>query len=268
MFLPSPLRHPLTSVAAAAVTQLSAQPSPLMGAPMTAATTPADHTGRLASIQERAWGSDRHRPLAEPDRFPAELLSSPVELALRTTTSVSRNRSSPQHPVDDFRPPAQQPSLAQQPPGSVVPDQRLTCAARQEPELAAAINAARQQQGLPSLLPVPAETAERNCRYLTPLLRRMLNGGACDHDRETWQALVQEHGEGSALSPMSELILCPAAPPPKAAEVVRLWLQSPLHRALLLHRPRATAIDCLGMAQAGRTAAICTTWRGTGGPGT
>lgn len=239
-----------------------------MGAPLAAATTPADRTGRLASVEEQIRGIDRYRPQAEPHPFPAESLSSPVGLALRTTTSVARNRSSPQRPVDDFRPPAQQPSLAQQPPGSVVPDRILSSAARQEPELAAAVNTARQQQGLPSLLPLPAEIAERNCRYLTPLLRRMLNGGACDHDRERWQALLQEHGEGSALSPMSELILCPSAPPPRAAEVVRLWLQSRLHRALLPHRPRATAIDCLGMAQACRTAAICTTWRGTGGPGT
>lgn len=135
---------------------------------------------------------------------------------------------------------------------------------RQESELAAAVNIARQQQGLPSLLALPADAAERSCRDLAALLRRMLNDGVCDHDQERRQALVREHGDGSALSPVSELILCPTGPPLQAAEVVTLWLQSPLHRDLLLRRPGASAIDCLGMAQAGRTAALCTTWRDTG----
>lgn len=167
--------------------------------------------------------------------------------------------------VDGFSTPLPQQPLLQQALTRVAPGLSLVCAARPEPALATVVNAMRQQQGLPGLQPLPAQLAERNCRYLAPVLRRLLSSDGCDHDRDRWQALVEEHGEGSALGPMSELIACPAASPLQVEEVVRLWMQSPLHRDLLLHRPRATAIDCMGMTQAGRTAAICTTWRGAGG---
>ena len=166
--------------------------------------------------------------------------------------------------VDGFSTPLPQQSLLQQALSQVAPGLSLACAAQPLPGLAAAVNAARQQQGLPGLAPLPAPLAERNCRYLAPVLRRMLAGGLCDHDQGRWQALVEEHGTDSPLSPMSELLLCPGARPASAADVVRLWLQSPLHRDLLLHRPRATAIDCVEMTVANRTAAICTTWRGSG----
>ncbi len=165
--------------------------------------------------------------------------------------------------VDGFSTPLPQQPLLQQALNQVAPGLSLACAAKQQPALAAAVNAARQQQGLPGLAPLPAPLAERNCRYLAPVLRRMLAGGLCDHDRGRWQALVEEHGTDSPLSPMSELLLCPGSRPVSAAEVVRLWLQSPLHRDLLLHRPRTNAIDCVEMMVAGRTAAICTTWRGS-----
>ena len=166
--------------------------------------------------------------------------------------------------VDGFSTPLPQQPLLQKALSGVEPGLSLVCSAHPEPALAAAVNAMRQQQGLPGLQPLPAQLAERNCRYLAPVLRRLLSSDGCDHDRDRWQALVAEHGEGAALAPMSELIACPAASPLRAAEVLTLWLQSPLHRDLLLRRPRATAIDCVGMTQAGRTAAICTTWRGAG----
>lgn len=166
--------------------------------------------------------------------------------------------------VDGFSTPLPQQPLLQQALSGVAPGLSLVCAARPEPALAAAVNTMRQQQGLPDLQPLPKQLAERNCRYLAPVLRHILSSDACDHNRDRWQALVEEHGEGSGLGPMSELIACPAASPLRPGEVVRLWMQSALHRDLLLRRPRATAINCMGMTQAGRTAAICTTWRGTG----
>lgn len=168
--------------------------------------------------------------------------------------------------MDGFNTPLPQQPLLEQVLGAVAPGLSLACAARPEPALATAVNAMRQQQGLPGLRSLPAPVAERNCRYLAPVLRRILSSDDCDHDRPRWQALMEEHGEGSALGPMSELIACPAASPLRPGEVVRLWMQSPLHRDLLLHRPRATAIDCVAMTQAGRTAAICTTWRGADRP--
>lgn len=167
--------------------------------------------------------------------------------------------------VDGFSTPLPQQPQLQQVLGGVAPGLSLACAAQPEPGLTAAVNAMRLQQARPALQSLPAALAERNCRYLAPVLRRILSSGDCDHDLPRWQTLVEEHDEGSALGPMSELIACPAASPLQVGEVVRLWMQSPLHRDLLLHRPRATAIDCVGMTQSGRTAAICTTWRSAGG---
>lgn len=168
--------------------------------------------------------------------------------------------------VDGFSTPLPQQPQLQQVITGMDPGLTLACTARSEPGLAAAINGLRQQQGRPALLPLPAPLAERNCRYLAPVLRHILSSNGCDHDRPRWQALVEEHGEASALGPMSELIACPAPSPLKTAQVLTLWQQSPLHRDLLLNRPRATGLDCVGMTLAGRTAAMCTTWRGVQRP--
>lgn len=170
--------------------------------------------------------------------------------------------------VDGFVTPLPQQPLLQQALAAQAPGLSLACAAATEPALADAINSLRRQQGRPELRPLPPKTAERNCRHLAPVLRSILSSDRCDHDRSRWQALLDEHEQGSGgLSPLSELIACPVAPPLQAAEVVRLWLQSPLHRDLLLNRPRASALDCQAMTLVGRTAAICTTWQGMAAPG-
>lgn len=181
----------------------------------------------------------------------------------RTTLGPEDYRAFVEGPlVDGFSAPLPQQPQLQQVLGAVAPGLSLSCAAHPEPQLTAAINALRLQLGRPALQPLPGPLAERNCRYLAPVLRRILSSNACDHDRPRWQALVEEHGEGSALAPLSELIACPAPPPLQTDEVMRRWLESPLHRDLLLHRPRANGLDCVGMTLAGRTAAMCTTWRG------
>jgi len=164
--------------------------------------------------------------------------------------------------VDGFSTPLPQQALLEQALGAVTPGLSLACGARPEPALTAEINRMRQAQGRPALQSLPSQMAERNCRYLAPVLRRILISDGCDHDRDRWQALVDEHAEGDVLSPMSELIACPGPTPIQADAVVRLWLQSPLHHDLLLQRPRATALDCVGLTLDGRSAAMCTTWRG------
>ncbi len=164
--------------------------------------------------------------------------------------------------VDGFSTPLPQQPLLEQALGAVTPGLTLSCGARPEPALMAAINTMRLTQGRPRLQPLPEQLADRNCRYLAPVLRRLLSSDICDHDRDRWQALVDEHAEASDLSPMSELIACPGPTPLRADAVLSRWLQSPLHHDLLLQRPRAAALDCVGLTLAGRSAAICTTWRG------
>jgi len=187
---------------------------------------------------------------------------------IRTALSAADYRAVVDGPLmDGFSTPLPQQPLLQRALGALAPGLSLTCAAQPEPGLADAVNRMRQRQGLPGLLPLPPETAERNCRYLAPVLRRILSSDWCDHDLSRWQALVDEHDRStSGPSPMSELIACAAPSPLQADEVVRLWQQSPQHGVLLLDRPQANGLDCRGMTLAGRSAAICTTWRGVVAP--
>ncbi|MCP9792910.1 hypothetical protein KBZ20_14095 [Vulcanococcus limneticus Candia 3F8] len=148
---------------------------------------------------------------------------------------------------------------------ALTPQLSLACPARPDTTLVEAVNGARRQAGRPPFSPLPAELAERNCRHLAPVLRRILASGDCDHDRQRWQALLQEPGRSAGLTPVSELIACPGARAIDPAVVLQRWLGSPLHTDLLLNRPRASHLDCVQLTASGRTAAMCTTWGG-GGP--
>ena len=148
---------------------------------------------------------------------------------------------------------------------AAAPGLSLACAARPDTALIEAVNGARRQAGRPAFSPLPAELADRNCRYLAPVLRRILASGDCDHDSQRWQALQQEPGRSAGLTPVSELIACPGARAIDPAVVLQRWLGSPLHTNLLFNRPRASHLDCVQLTASGRTAAMCTTWGG-GGP--
>lgn len=165
--------------------------------------------------------------------------------------------------VDGFSTPLPQQPALERTLGAIAPGLSLACPARPEPGLTAAINGLRQQEKRPPFTPLPAELAERNCRYLAPVLRRIISSGDCDHDRPRWQALQQEEGRASGLTPVSELIACPGGGPTLEPPVVlQRWLGSPLHTDLLLNRPRASHLDCVGLTASGQRVAMCTTWGG------
>jgi hypothetical protein len=148
---------------------------------------------------------------------------------------------------------------------AAAPGLSLVCAARPDTALVEAVNGARRQAGRQAFSPLPADLADRNCRYLAPVLRRILASGDCDHDSQRWQALQQEPARSSGLTPVSELIACPGARAIDPAVVLQRWLGSPVHTNLLFNRPRASHLDCVQLTASGRTAAMCTTWGG-GGP--
>lgn len=165
--------------------------------------------------------------------------------------------------VDGFTTPLPQQPALERSLGAVAPGLSLACAAGAETGLTTAINGLRQQQGRPAFTALPPELAERNCRYLAPVLRRILSSGDCDHDRPRWQALQNETSQGSALSPVSELIACPGGGPTlEPQQILQRWLGSPLHTDLLLHRQRASHLDCVGLTASGQRVAMCTTWGG------
>ena len=162
--------------------------------------------------------------------------------------------------VDGFTTPLPGQSELERSLASASPGLSLACAAQPETSLVAGVNGLRWQRGRPALQPLPSPLVARNCRYLAPVLRRILNGGDCDHDRDRWQALLAERRQPGALSPVSELIACPGPWPMDTAGVLKRWLASPLHSDLLLQRPRASHLDCVRLTLSGQTAAVCTTW--------
>jgi len=126
--------------------------------------------------------------------------------------------------------------------------------------LQAAINDIRRQQGRPPFQGLPADLAARNRDYLRPLLQAIRSSGNCDHDRTRWRAF-QASLSGSGLQPSSEVLTCGGPLPswdPK--QVVAEWFSSPLHRSILLERPRATNLGCGTLSQGDQTVAICTLW--------
>lgn len=128
--------------------------------------------------------------------------------------------------------------------------------------LVASINAARVAAGRPALQPLPAELAARNSAYLRPVLEAMLRAHVCDHDLGRWQAMQAEAAqEAYPLMPTSEVIACPRSSGSwNPSGIVRDWLASPLHRGILLNRPRVSHVDCLGLESGGRSVAMCTLW--------
>jgi hypothetical protein len=123
------------------------------------------------------------------------------------------------------------------------------------------INRIREQSGRPALQPLPAALAAENAAYLAPVLQGLLESTGCDHDRSRWEAFKNRMASTATLTPTSEVIACPM---PAAAwnpeRVVSRWMGSPLHRQILIHRPRARAIGCVRLVRSGRAAAICTLW--------
>ena len=123
-----------------------------------------------------------------------------------------------------------------------------------------AVNRLRQQQGRPPFRELSAELASRNRTYLRPVLQSILATGNCDHVPARWQAF-QASLSTAALQPSSEVLACGSSPQDwNSQTVVAEWLSSPLHRAILLERPRATSLGCSSLSQANQTAVVCTLW--------
>jgi hypothetical protein len=126
--------------------------------------------------------------------------------------------------------------------------------------LQAAINDIRLQQGRPPFQDLPADLAARNRDYLRPVLQAIRSSGNCDHDRTRWQAFQASLG-AAGLQPSSEVLTC-GGPlrnwDPR--QVVTEWLSSPLHRSILLERPRASNLGCSSLSETDQTVVICTLW--------
>jgi uncharacterized protein YkwD len=125
--------------------------------------------------------------------------------------------------------------------------------------LQSTINELRLQQGRPPLQALPPELAARNRAYLRPVLQAILAGANCDHDRNRWRVFQDSLGTAS-LRPSSEVLTCGPEQDWDPRRVVAEWLSSPLHRAILLERPRATSLGCSTLSQGEQTVAFCTIW--------
>ncbi len=125
--------------------------------------------------------------------------------------------------------------------------------------LQSTINELRLQQGRLPLQALPPELAARNRAYLRPVLQAILAGANCDHDRNRWRVFQDSLGTAS-LRPSSEVLTCGPEQDWDPRRVVAEWLSSPLHRAILLERPRATSLGCSTLSQGEQTVAFCTIW--------
>ena len=126
--------------------------------------------------------------------------------------------------------------------------------------LQSTINGLRQQQGRPPLQALPPELAARNRAYLKPVLQSILAGASCDHDRSRWRSFQDSMGTAAGLKPSSEVLTCGTVRDWDPRQVVDEWLSSPVHRAILLERPRATNVGCSTLSKGEDTVAFCTLW--------
>ena len=126
--------------------------------------------------------------------------------------------------------------------------------------LQSTINGLRQQQGRPPLQALPPELAARNRAYLKPVLQAILAGASCDHDRSRWRSFQESLGTAAGLKPSSEVLTCGTLRDWNPNQVVTEWLSSPVHRAILLERPKATNVGCSTLSKGEDTVAFCTLW--------
>ena len=126
--------------------------------------------------------------------------------------------------------------------------------------LQSTINGLRQQQGRPPLQALPPELAARNRAYLKPVLQAILAGASCDHDRSRWRSFQDSLGTAAGLKPSSEVLTCGTLRDWDPNQVVTEWLSSPVHRAILLERPKATNLGCSTLSKGEDTVAFCTLW--------
>jgi hypothetical protein len=153
-------------------------------------------------------------------------------------------------------------ACAPQPASRPVPERPQGEVSPAAPSLEGALQELRRRQGLPPLQPLPKIQLQPAIRYMQDLLSPMLSGGRCDHDLALWQRFQAAMGATGPLIPSSELLACPrAAEGWQASRVLQQWLRSPLHRSILLERPRNSHAACLSGESQGRQAAVCTLWR-------
>ncbi|WP_094556631.1 hypothetical protein [Synechococcus sp. 1G10] len=127
--------------------------------------------------------------------------------------------------------------------------------------LVEAINALRSRHGRAPLDRLPDPLEARNRDYLEPVVKQILTSPSCDHDLPRWQSLQVEARSALPLRPVSELVACPR-PTHRwdPEEIISTWMTSRLHQDLLLNRPNATHISCLGASNAASRTAVCVTW--------
>ncbi len=125
--------------------------------------------------------------------------------------------------------------------------------------LQASINSMRLEQGRPPFQSLPTELSARNRAYLKPVLQSILAGASCDHDRSRWREF-QDSLVAAGLKPSSEVLTCGTLRDWDPKQVVSEWLSSPVHRAILLERPRATSLGCSTLSKGDDTVAFCTLW--------
>ncbi|MFZ0407867.1 MAG: CAP domain-containing protein [Cyanobium sp.] len=123
-----------------------------------------------------------------------------------------------------------------------------------------AINRMRLQQGRPPLRELSADLAGQNRTYLQHLLQSILASGRCEHDQIGWRAF-QASLSAAPLHPSSQVIACGrGARGLNDEQVVAAWLTSPVHRTILLDRPRATSLGCSDLSQRNQSAVSCILW--------
>jgi hypothetical protein len=131
--------------------------------------------------------------------------------------------------------------------------------------LVKSINAARADNGLSPLKPLPHALLRANITYAKPILTGILSSGRCAHDSPLLQAIHQRSKQNYPLTLTGEVIACPQPTRTWSADqIVAGWLSSPPHRGILLERPRASHIGCLRADAVGASLALCTIWSPSG----
>jgi hypothetical protein len=124
-----------------------------------------------------------------------------------------------------------------------------------------AVNAQRLQQSKWALLPLPEPLEAANVVYQARLARQILLGGICDHDLTRWAAFQASMAQ-APLRPLGEVIACPGAPGTwQPGQLADQWIQSDLHRRVLMERAAASHISCNRFLGATLEVVLCTTWR-------
>jgi len=124
-----------------------------------------------------------------------------------------------------------------------------------------AVNALRQQQGKPDLLPLPEALEAETVTYQARLARHILLGGSCDHDFGRWSAF-QAAMAHQRLQPLGEVIACPGQPGTwQPEQLAGRWFESEVHRRVLMERAAASHISCNRFLGATLEVVLCTTWR-------